>query len=126
MLYRLNPLKLIKKSNRSSVSSSSSNSYEQAIRREAKIGATLFGPIPDGVTREFFCLDAHTWIWHEEWLDANNRINHKTTRYDVRPDGIIKAQDGIGYVKVSKAEAANLLQAAKAYQVKTKELLYTN
>ena len=37
------------------------------IRLESEIGAQLFGPLPKGRRREFFCLDASTWIWHEEY-----------------------------------------------------------
>ena len=36
------------------------------IRYEAKVGGDLFGPIPAGHRRDFFCLDEHTWIWHEK------------------------------------------------------------
>ncbi len=33
------------------------------LRHEAKIGGELFGPLPQGGRREFFCLDEYTWIW---------------------------------------------------------------
>ena len=45
--------------------------YRNLIRHEAKIGGQLFGPVPKDGRREFFCLDRHTWVWHEEWVDAN-------------------------------------------------------
>ena len=38
----------------------------QLIELESEIGRELFGPIPAGHQRDFFCLDAHTWVWHEE------------------------------------------------------------
>lgn len=40
--------------------------YREAIQEEAKVGAKVFGPVPAGVRREFFCLDERTWVWHEE------------------------------------------------------------
>jgi hypothetical protein len=89
--------------------------YRNLIRREAKIGGELFGPIPKGHRREFFCLDEHTWVWHEEWLDANNQRRIKTTRYDVRPNGIIKVQDGRPSQYVTKEEARNLYHATTLY-----------
>jgi len=90
--------------------------YTNLIRHEAKIGGQLFGPQPKGGKREFFCLDERTWIWHEEWTDAKGKHHMKTTRYDVRPDGILKAQDGSQYHKVSEAEANRLRHAATQYR----------
>ena len=66
--------------------------YRRAIREEAKVGGKVFGPVPEGVRREFFCLDERTWVWHEEWTDENGKPQIRTTRYDVRPHGIFKAQ----------------------------------
>jgi hypothetical protein len=98
--------------------------YRKLIRREAAIGGTLFGPIPSGHRREFFCLDERTWIWHEEWNDVTGAYHHKTTRYDVRPDGILKAQDGQAYQKVSLEEANNLLAAAELYKERVVSDMY--
>ncbi|HPR09827.1 MAG TPA: hypothetical protein PLT04_04635 [Candidatus Saccharibacteria bacterium] len=92
-----------------------SDAYSEALREEAKVGGRLFGPVPDGVIREFFCLDAHTWIWHEEWTDENNKYHIKTTRYDIRPSGVFKAQDGLPYRPIGEAEAYNLFQATARY-----------
>lgn len=91
------------------------DAYRQAVREEARIGGTVFGPVPEGVRREFFCLDEHTWVWHEEWTDANNMRHARTTRYDVRPNGILKAQDGQPYQPLGREEAQRLLQAAQRY-----------
>ena len=98
--------------------------YRSLIRREAKIGGEIFGPVPEGGKREFFCLDEYTWIWHEEWLDDKAQRHIKTTRYDVRPTGILKAQDGQVYQQVTIEEAERLLQAAKLYQKRMREELY--
>jgi len=84
------------------------------IREEAKIGGELFGPIPAGHRREFFCLDEHTWVWHEEWL-SNGQRQIVTTRYDVRPSGVLKLQGGKSYQRLSKQEAINLYRATELY-----------
>lgn len=97
--------------------------YRQAISEEAKLGGQLFGPIAPGSRREFFCLDEHTWVWHEEWTDASSIRQSRTTRYDVRPQGILKAQDGHPYQALSREEATRLLDAANRYnQVIDREL----
>jgi hypothetical protein len=85
------------------------------MRREAAIGGKLFGPVPKGHKRSFFCLDRHTWIWHEEWMDKSGR-RVVTTRYEVRPDGVIKTQDGQAAQKLSATEARHLYDAVDLYQ----------
>lgn len=94
------------------------------MRKEAVIGGTVFGPVPNGVRREFFCLDEHTWIWHEEWTDVNGVRRTRTTRYDVRPGGVLKAQDGQDYKKATDEEAYNLYEAAKIYQQRVGHEVY--
>ena len=89
--------------------------YRNILRDTAKIGGTVFGPIPEGHRREFFCLDEHTWIWHEEW-DENRQHMVRTTRYDVRPHGIFKAQDGQPYRPISEEEYRRLCGAAREFQ----------
>jgi hypothetical protein len=85
------------------------------MRHEAKIGGKLFGPVPKGRQRQFFCLDEHTWIWYESWTDQNGQHRSLTTRYEVRPDGILKLQDGHGYQRLSQTETQNLNRAAQLY-----------
>jgi hypothetical protein len=97
--------------------------YRNLIRHEAKIGGEVFGPIPAGHRREFFCLDEHTWVWHEEWRDAKGQTQVRTTRYDVRPDGILKSQGG-HYQQVSPQEAGRLYKAANLYASRIKSELY--
>jgi hypothetical protein len=92
--------------------------YRNIIRDAARMGGTLFGQLPKGARREFFCLDPHTWVWHEEWTDANNIRHTRTTRYDVRPNGIFKAQDGQPYQPLTSIEAHRLYAAASSYQRK--------
>lgn len=88
--------------------------YRNLIRHEAKIGGTVFGPIPAKHRREFFCLDEHTWVWHEEWIDQKGQSHVRTTRYDVRPDGLLKSQNG-HYQRVTVSEAKRFKQAVRIY-----------
>lgn len=97
--------------------------HRNLIRHEAKIGGQLFGPIPKGHRREFFCLNKNTWIWHEEWTEAGQR-RIKTTRYDIRPDAILKSQDGRHYRKVELDEAQNFQKAAHLYTRRIKDEIY--
>lgn len=100
--------------------------YRNLIRHEAKIGGQVFGSVAKGGRREFFCLDEHTWIWHEEWIDNQGQRHVKTTRYDVRPDGmIIKAQDGHPYQEVGDQEAMRLYQAAVEYERRVNAEMYS-
>lgn len=86
---------------------------EDLIILESRIGKQLFGPIPHGHSREFYCLDAHTWIWQEEWQEGET--HHKQiVRYEIRPDGIIKNVNGI-YKRVGGAELDNLRAAMRVY-----------
>lgn len=88
---------------------------EQLIRYEAQIGGRLFGALPKGHRREFFCLDEHTWVWHEEWVDGKGKRQVATTRYDIRPSGILKAQ-GSQYQPLSTEETINLYKAIELYE----------
>src|SRR5437867_1938663 len=98
--------------------------YRDLIRREAAIGGQLFGPIPKNGRREFFCLDEHTWVWHEEWVDENGHHHAVTTRYDVRPHGVFKAQDGQPYQPIGLQEAKHFYKAVKLYNKRVKAELY--
>ncbi len=98
--------------------------YRDLLRHESKIGGQIFGPLPKGHRREFFCLDEHTWIWHEEWKDEHNVNRVQTTKYEVRPGGIVKHQEGKGYHYVSPEEAKKLYKAARIYEQKVKNQIY--
>jgi hypothetical protein len=90
--------------------------YRELLREQAKMGGELFGPVPADRRREFFCLDEYTWVWHEEWQGANGERQALTTRYDIRPQGVLKSQGGNSYQKVTGAELRNLYQAACLYR----------
>lgn len=84
------------------------------VSREAEAGGKLFGPIPKGHKRQFFCLDESTWIWYEEWIE-NGQRRWVTTRYEIRPNDIIKVQDGQPTQSISTKEARHLYKAAELY-----------
>lgn len=92
------------------------NIQRALLHYQARIGGEVFGPIPEGVRREFFCLDEHTWVWHEEWTDEKGNRQALTTRYDVRPTGVVKSQGGNSYQALTEAEARNLYNAIHAYE----------
>lgn len=94
------------------------------IARESQVGAHLFGPVAAGHRREFFCLDAKTWIWHEEWLDAQGKRQQLTTRYEVQPHGILKIQDGQPYAMVEGQELQNLLESTRLYEEHVMQHVY--
>jgi hypothetical protein len=98
--------------------------YRDLIRREAEIGGQLFGPVQKGGRREFFCLNARTWVWHEEWIDQNGQRRTITTRYDIRPTGILKAQDGHPYQPITREEGLRIRQAAALYLERVKAEIY--
>lgn len=86
------------------------------IRMESKIGAKLFGAVPKGHRREFFCLDEHTWVWYEEWIDQTTRKKASTTtRYELHDNGILKVQDNQPYSFVEGEELHNLIWAMHMY-----------
>jgi len=88
----------------------------QLIELESEIGRELFGPIPGGHRREFFCLDESTWVWHEEWTDtATGRTLSTTTRYEIHANGILKAQGGTAYKFIEGEELRNLALAVRLY-----------
>jgi len=97
--------------------------YRKLMRHEAKIGGQVFGPSPPGGQREFFCLDKNTWVWHEEWIGSNGQRQIKTTRYDVRPNIILKSQDGQDE-PIGREEAAHLIQATHLYRDRVNAELY--
>lgn len=92
------------------------DAYRQVLRKHAQLGGQLFGPVPEGRRREFFCLDDRTWVWHEEWQDELGKHHSMTTRYDIRPDGVLKSQGAHSYQRVQGEELQNLYRAAMLYR----------
>ncbi|HEX9594873.1 MAG TPA: hypothetical protein VF996_01985 [Candidatus Saccharimonadales bacterium] len=97
----------------------------ELIRREAVIGGQLFGPVPSGHLRQFFCLDKHCWVWHEEWIDQKTGQRQVlTTRYEIRDTGILKAQGDQAYHFLEPEEAKNLSDAIKLYYQQVMKQVY--
>lgn len=97
----------------------------QLIKLESEIGRTLFGNVPAGHTREFFCLDAETWVWYEEWLDEYGKQKSHTIRYEVHPNGVLKVQDaGANYSFLTGQELENLALATQAYKERVMREIY--
>ena len=94
------------------------------IKLESEIGSRLFGPIPEGRRREFFCLDEKTWIWHEEWLDEQKHIKVATTRYEIQEKGVLKVQEGARYSFVEGEELKNLVTAIHSYYEQVARRVY--
>lgn len=96
----------------------------ELITLESEIGASLFGPVPAGHRREFFCLDKHTWIWHEEWLDANKKLVTSTIRYEVSEHGVLKVQEGARYSYLEGDELRNFGIALRMYYERVAREIY--
>ncbi len=97
--------------------------YRDLIRHEAKIGSHVFGSIPNNHNREFFCLDEHTWVWHEEWIDQDGKHRIQTTRYEIRPNGVLKSQNG-QYSMVTGRELRRFKDAATEYLHRVNREIY--
>lgn len=87
----------------------------ELLTLESEIGSTLFGPIPTGHRREFFCLDEKTWIWHEEWLDDKKKLAISTVRYEINEHGVLKVQEGARYSYLEGDELQNFGVAIRMY-----------
>lgn len=94
------------------------------LRLESQVGANLFGAVPKGRRREFFCLDESTWIWHEEWKDEKGIERQSTVRYEVHQNGILKVSDGPRYQYIEGDELKNFAKATRAYYERTAKEVY--
>lgn len=95
----------------------------ELIAKESKIGRKLFGPVPRGHNREFFCLDEYTWIWYESWVENGRKID-RTTRYEIHPNCVLKIQDGEPYKEVTGEELYNLVIATRQYFATVADKVY--
>lgn len=96
----------------------------ELLSLESQVGASLFGPIPAGHRREFFCLDDDTWIWHEEWKDEKGVLKSTTTRYELHDNGILKVQEGARYKYIEGEELKNLRIAIRMYYEQVMRKIY--
>lgn len=99
---------------------------QDLIRRETAVAKDIFGALPAGHRREFFCLDESTWIWYEEWIDDSGTRRQVTTRYLIRPNEVLKSQNGGEYYRLTTAEFKNFKAAAERYYETIKMHLYSD
>ena len=91
-------------------------STRELIQRESNTARTIFGNLPSNVARrEFFNLDPDTWIWHEEVKDSFGAKREVTTRYELKPQGVLKIQPGPRYSYIDGQELQNFYNAVNAY-----------
>jgi hypothetical protein len=93
------------------------------IDAESAIGRQLFGEIPAGHHRDFFCLDEYTWVWHEEWREGRE-TKTQTVRYELRGENIVKVSGNGEYTYVRGAELQNLMLAIKLYYEQVMRSVY--
>ena len=91
------------------------------LRKEAEIGASLFGPVADGHLRQFVCFDEKTVLWYESQGSDGKAV---TTRYEVYDDQILKSQDGQPAQVIPEAESHTLLHAVRWYHYLVAKNLY--
>ncbi len=97
----------------------------ELLQLESEIGAKLFGEVPAGHRREFFCLDKDTWIWYEQGKDpATGKATEATTRYEIHDNGILKVQEGARYSFIEGAELDNLVIATQLYYEQVARNIY--
>lgn len=96
---------------------------KELIRREAQIGGQLFGAVPLGHTREFFCLDDRTWVWYEKWTE-NGNTKEVTTRYEIQDKGVLKTQGPDIYHYATQQEQDYLFRAIKLYHTYVMQHVY--
>ncbi len=96
----------------------------ELIQRESNVGRELFGPVPAGHRREFFCLDEKTCVWYEEYKDQKGKPVTHTTRYEIQGDRVLKAQDGAKYSYLEGPELKNLLTAINLYYERVMRNVY--
>jgi len=97
----------------------------ELLQMESEIGARIFGDIPAGTHRQFFCLDDKTWIWHEQTKHPKTgKIEEHTIRYEVHENGILKVQEGARYSYLEGEELDNLVIATRVYYERVAREVY--
>lgn len=99
-------------------------SERELLVLESEIGSELFGEVPKGHRREFFCLDEKTWMWHEEWIDAKHKLKTHTIKYEVTDRGVLKTQPGPRYSYLEGDELRNFSIATQMYYEQVARQVY--
>ncbi len=101
------------------------NKERELIHLESKIGASLFGQIPKGHTREFFSLDEHTWVWFEQWYNEKLKTTEQMNiHFEFQPRGVLKVVNGEPRGYVEGQELTHLLQVIKTYHERVASEVY--
>ncbi len=87
----------------------------ELLKLESEVGSKLFGPVSAGHRREFFCLDNRTWIWHEEWIGQDKKLQTSTVRYEINDTGVLKVQEGARYSYLEGEELQNFGLSVRMY-----------
>lgn len=97
----------------------------ELLQLESEIGSKLFGEVPAGRRREFFCLDENTWIWYEEWTDPQTKkMQSETTRYEIHNNGVLKVLEGARYAFIQGEELDNFVLATRLYYEQVAKKVY--
>lgn len=96
------------------------------MKREARLGATLFGKVPEGHIREFFYLGDNTWVWDEQWVDQARKTAHQLhVRYEFQPRGVLKTVNGASYGYLQGKELENLIKTIYTYGQRVDAEIYS-
>ena len=102
-----------------------SETQQMLLQKESEIGARVFGLVKPEQQRSFFCLDRHTWMWYESWLDAATRQPvAQTMRYEVSSAGVAKSSQVVRYQVLEGRELENFYNAVKVYSLLVQQQLY--
>ena len=93
------------------------------LTMESQIGAQIFGPVPDGHARQFFCLDESTWIWSDSYTDDGGR--HETLiRYEIHETAVLKVLGNTSYGFLGGDELRRFVTAVQMYYERVSRDLY--
>jgi hypothetical protein len=97
----------------------------ELIKRESQVGSTLFGAVPKGHSRDFFCLDQSTWVWHEQWIANDGKTScNLQIRYEFQPRGVLKTVDGVHSGYINGQELTDLISAIQQYHKRVASEVY--
>lgn len=97
---------------------------QQLLQQEALVGGSLFGAVPAGHQREFFCLDRYTWVWFESWRDAEGQPQQLIVRYEAQPGGVLKTVNGEPAGYTEGQELDHLLRTIDHYTRRVSARVY--
>ena len=110
-------------------------SPSQLIERESKLGSTIFGALPKGITNRhfFYDKDGH---WYFSQVIMSDRPREETIHYQIFTHGVqkttsirylddLRQQVALRHEWIEGEEVTNLLTAAKSYKSRITEL-YAN